>query len=119
MNAGHNPPLVKREGGGFEYLRERSGFVLGGLDCTHYRQNTLTIAPGDRLFLYTDGVTETTDPDQQLYGEARLREFLNSHTSCTATEMLRNLQSELQKFADTAPQFDDITMLLLDFRGRQ
>ena len=119
VNAGHNPPLVKREAGGFEYLRERSGFVLGGLDCTHYRQNTLTIAPGDRLFLYTDGVTETTDPNQQLYGEARLRNFLNCHTSFNATEMLRNLQNELQEFANTAPQFDDITMLLLDFRGRQ
>lgn len=119
VNAGHNPPLIKREGGGFEYLRERSGFVLGGLDCTHYRQNTLTVTPGDRLFLYTDGVTETTDPRQQLYGEARLQDFLNRHTSYTATEMLRSLQNELQEFAGTAPQFDDITMLLLDFKGRQ
>ncbi len=117
VNAGHNPPLIKRNGGGFDYLRERSGFVLGGMDCTRYHQNTLTIAPGDRLFLYTDGVTETTDTRQQLYGEDRLQAFLNASASCNAAEMLHRLQHELQEFAGSAPQFDDITMLLLDFKG--
>ncbi len=117
VNAGHNPPLLKKADGEFEYLRARSGFVLAGMDDVKYRQNTLTIAPGDRLFLYTDGVTESTDPRQQLYGEDRLRDFLNSHAACGATETLQALQDELQKFADTAPQFDDITMLLMDYKG--
>ncbi|MDO4840920.1 MAG: SpoIIE family protein phosphatase, partial [Desulfovibrionaceae bacterium] len=69
-----------------------------------------------RLFLYTDGVTETTD-DQQLYGEKRLQGFLNDHAACNAAETLQTLQGELQKFAGNTPQFDDITMLLLDFKG--
>ncbi len=117
VNAGHNPPLIKRAGGEFEYLRARSGFVLAGMDDTKYRQNALTIAPGDRLFLYTDGVTESTDDLQQLYGEDRLRAFLNSHAAYNAVETLHALQDDLQEFAGNAPQFDDITMLLLDFKG--
>ena len=117
VNAGHNPPLIKRAGGEFEYLRARSGFVLAGMDDTKYRQNALTIAQGDRLFLYTDGVTESTDDLQQLYGEDRLRAFLNSHAAYNAVETLHALQDDLQEFAGNAPQFDDITMLLLDFKG--
>ena len=116
VNAGHNPPLIKRADEGFEYLRDRSGFVLGGMDFMRYRQSTLSIKQGDRLFLYTDGVTETTNLNQQLYGEKRLQDFLNQHSSYNATEMLCNLQNELQEFAGDAPQFDDITMLLLDFK---
>ena len=117
VNAGHNPPLLKRSNGEFEYLRGRTGFVLAGIDEMQYRQSTLSIAAGDRLFLYTDGVTETTDSDRQLYGEERLRTFLNSHLSYGVEEMLRELQAELRDFAGEAPQFDDITMLLLDFKG--
>ena len=117
VNAGHNPPLIKRVDGEFEYLRERSGFVLAGMDNLKYRQSTLHIAPGDRLFLYTDGVTESTDSQQRLYGEDRLRAFLNSHASCSAVETLQTLQDELQEFAGSAPQFDDITMLLMDYKG--
>lgn len=117
VNAGHNPPLIKRADGEFEYLRERTGFVLAGMNDMKYRQNTLVIKPGDRLFLYTDGVTETTDPEEHLYGEERLRGFLNSHVPCDTDEMLQKLRSDLKEFAGTAPQFDDITMLLLDFKG--
>lgn len=82
-----------------------------------YRQTTLSIAAGDRLFLYTDGVTETMDSNRQLYGELRLRDFLNSNLSCDAEEMLGKLETELREFAGEASQFDDITMLLLDFKG--
>ncbi len=117
VNAGHNPPLLQKAEKPFEYLRMRSGFVLAGMDDTKYRQSTLTVAPGDRLFLYTDGVTETTDARQQLYGEERLQDFLNRHAACNAVETLQTLEEELQRFAGSTPQFDDITMLLLDFKG--
>ncbi len=117
VNAGHNPPLIKRPDGEFEYLRERTGFVLAGMEDMKYRQNTVTIMPSERIFLYTDGVTEATNSEQQLYGEDRLRGFLNTHASCTTDDMLENLRGDLRTFADGAPQFDDITMLLLDFRG--
>lgn len=119
VNAGHNPPLIKRADGGFEYLRERTGFVLAGMDNMEYRQKTLLIKPDDRMFLYTDGVTETTDAQERLYGEEQLKAFLNSHLSCDATELLQELQVDLKAFAGTAPQFDDTTMLLLDFKGER
>lgn len=118
VNAGHNPPLLRRKNGQFEYLRDRTGFVLAGMEDVRYRQNTLCIAPGDRLFLYTDGVTEATDPDQKLYGEERLRSFMNSHADGTTAAVLRALREDIDAFAGAAPQFDDITMLLLDFKGK-
>ena len=65
-NAGHNPPLLKRADGEFEYLRSRAGFVLAGMEGVKYRINQLTLSAGDRLFLYTDGVTEATNMEKQL-----------------------------------------------------
>ena len=118
VNAGHNPPLLKKADGQFEYLRQRTGFVLAGLEDVGYRQNTLRVAPGDRLLLYTDGVTEATDPDQKLYGEERLREFMNRHTDEPTASVLQRLRKDIDTFAGAAPQFDDITMLLLDFKGK-
>ena len=119
VNAGHNPPLLKRADGLFEYLRERTGFVLAGMEDTSYRQNTISIRPGDRLLLYTDGVTEAMTPLQELYGEDRLRTFMNSHADSPAATVLRVLRKDIDVFAGSAPQFDDSTMLLLDFRGRE
>lgn len=118
VNAGHNPPLLKKADGAFEYLRDRTGFVLAGMEGVKYRQNTLIIRPGDRLLLYTDGVTEATDPDQKLYGEERLRSFMNSHADIATAAVLRTLREDIDAFAGAAPQFDDITMLLLDFKGK-
>ena len=119
VNAGHNPPLLKRADGQFAYLRERTGFVLAGMEETRYRQNTLCIAPGDRLFLYTDGVTEATNPEQKLYGEERLLTFMNSHENRSTESVLRELRENIDVYAGSAPQFDDITMLLLDFKGKE
>lgn len=118
VNAGHNPPLLKRANGQFEYLRDRTGFVLAGMEDMKYRQNTLSIAPGDRLFLYTDGVTEATNSKQELYGEGRLQAFMNNHAGSTTTAALQELRKDIDAFAGAAPQFDDITMLLLDFKGK-
>lgn len=117
VNAGQNPPLVKRADGQFEYLRQRTGFVLAGMEGARYRQNTLHFAPGDRLLLYTDGVTEATTPEQELYGESRLQAFMNDHAKMETAPVLQALRKDLDAFAGTAPQFDDITLLLLDFRG--
>ncbi|MDY3909249.1 MAG: PP2C family protein-serine/threonine phosphatase [Eubacterium sp.] len=117
VNAGHNPPLLK-QGECFEYLKCRAGFVLAGLDSVKYRQNELYMKPGDRLFLYTDGVTEATDVDDQLYGEERLNDFMNRHIKDSARDVLHSLKKDIDDFAGQAPQFDDITMLMLDFHKR-
>ncbi len=117
VNAGHNPPLIKKAGGNFEYLRERTGFVLAGMDGIKYRQNSFKLSPGDRIFLYTDGVTESTNEHEELYGEERLQHFLNTHETGHTEEILDALRKDLRDFSNEAPQFDDITMLLLDYKG--
>lgn len=115
-NAGHNPPLIKRENGKFEYLRSRPGFVLAGMDTVRYKQSELVLNPGDRIFLYTDGVTEAANGEQQLYGEDRLERLLNRCQEDTAEEMLADLKKDIDSFVGKAPQFDDITMLMLDIK---
>ena len=117
-NAGHNPPLLKRAGGEFEYLRSRAGFVLAGMEGVRYRVSELTLCPGDRLFLYTDGVPEATDTENNLYGEDRLLEFVNKNSGLEAVELMTDLKADIDKFVGEAPQFDDITMLLLDYKSR-
>ena len=118
-NAGHNPPLLKRADGSFEYLRSRAGFVLAGMEGIRYRVNELTLNPGDRLFLYTDGVPEATNTQSQLYGEDRLLDFMNQNALAEATELLPALKANIDEFVGEAPQFDDITMLMFDYKPRK
>lgn len=118
VNAGHNPPLIKQNGGEFTYLKSRVSFVLAGMETIKYRQNEITIAPGDRLFLYTDGVTEATNSSIELYGEERLSAFMNSHSDENAEEILHDLKADIYAFQGEAPQFDDITMLMLDYKKK-
>ena len=117
-NAGHNPPLLKRANGEFEYLKTRAGFVLAGMDGVRYRMGELTLCPGDRMFLYTDGVTEATNKDNQLYGEDRLISFMNSNSTVEAPALLPALKGDIDKFVGDAPQFDDITMLMFDYKPK-
>ena len=115
-NAGHNPPLLKRANGEFEYLRTRAGLVLAGMEGVKYRIGELTLSAGDRLFLYTDGVPEATNAENKLYGEERLIGFMNRSSELEATELLRELKANIDEFVGDAPQFDDITMLMLDYK---
>ena len=118
-NAGHNPPLLKRADGSFEYLKTRAGFVLAGMEGVRYRVGELTLSPGDRLFLYTDGVPEATNVDNKLYGEDRLLSFMNQSASTEATKLLPALKANIDEFVGEAPQFDDITMLMFDYKPKK
>jgi sigma-B regulation protein RsbU (phosphoserine phosphatase) len=118
-NAGHNPPLLKRVDGSFEYLKTRAGFVLAGMEGIHYRVGEITLNPGDRLFLYTDGVPEATNSYNKLYGEDRLLSFMNQNASIEATKLLPALKNNIDEFVGEAPQFDDITMLMLDYKPKK
>ena len=115
-NAGHNPPLLKHADGSFEYLRARAGFVLAGIEGFTYRLNEIQLQPGDRLFLYTDGVTEATNIFSELYGEERLLAFMNQNASLEAEKLLPALKANIDEFVGEAPQFDDMTMVLFDFK---
>ena len=116
-NAGHNPPLIKRANGDFEYLKMRAGFVLAGMEGVRYRVGELTLSHGDRLFLYTDGVPEATNAENKLYGEDRLLAFMNQNATVEATKILPALKANIDEFVGEAPQFDDITMLMLDYKS--
>jgi sigma-B regulation protein RsbU (phosphoserine phosphatase) len=118
-NAGHNPPLLKHADGEFVYLRSRAGFVLAGIDGFTYRINEMELKEGDRLFLYTDGVPEATNAASQLYGEDRLAEFMNRNATLRATKLLPALKADIDAFVGEAPQFDDITMLMFDYKPQE
>ena len=114
-NAGHNPPVFKRNGEFFEYLKARSGMVLAGMEGIKYRKNEFQLTPGDRIYLYTDGVTEATNNNAELYGEDRLLDFVNSLNNTEPESLCTLIKEDVDKFVGTAPQFDDITMLALNF----
>ena len=118
-NAGHNPPLLKRADGSFEYLKTRAGFVLAGMEGIRYRAGELILHPGDRLFLYTDGVPEATNTENKLYGEDRLLSFMNCNSAVEATELLPALKADIDAFVGDAPQFDDITMVMFDYKPNE
>ncbi len=116
-NAGHNPPLIYRKGMGYEYLKSRAGFVLAGMDGITYKMQELDLCPGDKIYLYTDGVTEATDIDNALYGEKRLQELLCANTGDTPEECLDRVKDDIDRFVGDAEQFDDITMLTVTYNG--
>ena len=112
VNAGHNPPLLKRVGGSIDYLTEKSGPPLAVMDGIGYRRQTLSLTIGDGIVLYTDGVTESTNCARSLYGEERLirvlRGLLGAHD---AGAIVDGIVSDVNAFVDGAEQADDITLL--------
>lgn len=118
VNAGHNPPVVYRQGKGFEYLLQRPGLVLAAMEDMPYKKNQFQMEPGDILFLYTDGVVEATDQDNQLYGEDRLLRVLNRISFENMHELLSKVRADVDEFVGDAPQFDDLTMVAVRYMGQ-
>ncbi len=117
VNAGHNPPLLKRADGGYEWMKGRSGFILAGMEGVRYHEITDHLSPGDKLYLYTDGVTEATNRTEELFGSQRLQDALNQRGDLPPYELLTELKQCIDDFAGDAEQFDDITMVSLEYRG--
>ena len=116
--AGHNPPvLIAREGARF--IRDRGGFVLGGMEGTPYRQHSLQLQPGDSIYLYTDGVTEAMNTVRELYGEGRLQECLKWLHNVDPQTVLDRVHYDVAQHVKRAEQFDDITMLCLRWDGKE
>ena len=117
-NAGHNYPLLYRKGGAFDWLKSSPDFVIAGMEGMKFRDNRVAIHPGDRLFLYTDGVTEALNRKEELYGDDRLIETLNRPETreMSIDELVTYMKADLASYADGAEQADDITMLVLEIR---
>ena len=118
-NAGHNPPVIVHADGRCEYLKSRTGFVLAGMEGMKYRTNEMTLNKGDRILIYTDGVTEATDVNEALYGEDRLLSYIDKNKDLKAEALLSGLKEDIDRFAGDAPQFDDITMLVFDYKKKE
>lgn len=118
VNAGHEIPFICKKDGSYEPYKIRAGFVLAGMEGIRYKCGTMQLSPGDRLFQYTDGVTEATDKDGRLYGMARLGDILARNAALPPMELLGKIKEDIDAFVGDAPQFDDITMLCLEYRER-
>ena len=114
--AGHNPPILITEAGP-EYLRHRSGFVLGGMEGIPYKPQHLVLAPGDVLFLYTDGVTEAENARKDLYSEERLQDCLSKLDSHEVRAAIEAVRMDVAAFVKGVDQSDDMTMLCLKYKG--
>ncbi|MCD7956372.1 MAG: SpoIIE family protein phosphatase [Lachnospiraceae bacterium] len=116
VNAGHEVPYLCRKGETFEPYKVRAGFVLAGMEDIPYREGKLTLEPGDRIFLYTDGVPEATNADNQMFGLERMRDSLNQNRELPPEQLLPAIKEATGRFVGEAPQFDDLTMLCLEYR---
>jgi sigma-B regulation protein RsbU (phosphoserine phosphatase) len=116
VNAGHNPPLLKR-GGAYEYYKTEHGLVLAGMENTVYAESRIVLQPNDVLYLYTDGVTEADNIFKELYGDPRLLETINENRDMGIKELCTGIRKDVALFANGALQADDITMLAIQFNG--
>ena len=117
-NAGHEYPVLKRADGGFELLRDKHGLVLGGLAGQSYAQYELQLEKGAKLFLYTDGVPEANTASGEMFSLGRLLDALNAAADGTPEQILRGVRGALDEFVKDAEQFDDITMLCAEYKGK-
>ena len=111
-NAGHNYPLWIRATGGIRAL-ETGGTVLGAFPDSAYEQERLDLVPGDVILFYTDGVTDARNGDQEMFGEERLLDLVQSERGRSAGEIRQAVLTAVNVFVHGAPQFDDITLIVL------
>ena len=119
-NAGHEfPALQKTPGGLLELVKDKHGFVIGGMPGMKYKEYELQMTPGTKLFLYTDGVPEATDDDGNMFGTERMLAALNEEPDAAPVRVLQNVRRAVDGFVKDAEQFDDLTMLCLEYKGKQ
>ncbi len=116
-NAGHEYPVLKQPDGRFELYKDKHGFVIGGMDGIRYQEYELQLTPGAKLFLYTDGVPEATDEAGTLFGAARMIDALNREPDADPQKAMKNVRAAVDDFTEDAEQFDDLTMLCIEYHG--
>ena len=116
-NAGHEYPVLKKPDQDFEILIDKHGFVLGGMEEVKYREYEFDMEPGAKLFLYTDGLPEATDNEQNMFGVELMMDALNESLNLSTKEILDHMKGRVDGFVGSAPQFDDLTMLCIEYFG--
>ena len=116
-NAGHEYPALKKGDGGFAVFKDRHGFVLGGMEGMKFKEYEILLSPGDKLFVYTDGVPEANDPDGNMFEVKRMIDALNEDPDASPAQILGAVRGQINIFVREAEQFDDLTMLCLEYKG--
>ena len=116
-NAGHEYPALRQEEGVFRLFKDKHGFVIGGMEGMKYKEYELFLKPGDRLFLYTDGIPEAADTDGRRFGVDEMLAALNAQPDGTPRQILKNVKDAVDAFTRGTEQFDDLTMLCLEYKG--
>ena len=118
-NAGHEYPALMRKDGSFELYHDRHGIAIGAMDGVKYREYELTVSPGDKLFVYTDGLPEAADANNAMFGTERMLSALNERKEAAPEELLKAVRSQVDAFVGSAEQFDDLTMLCIEYHGNK
>lgn len=116
-SAGHEYPALKKAGESFELFKDRHGVAVGAMDGVRYREYTIDLEPGAKIFVYTDGVAEATNSNEELFGTDRMIEALRNGENGTPRDVLKAVKAGVDEFVGKAPQFDDLTMLCLQYMG--
>ena len=117
-NAGHEYPVLKKPGEKYELYKDKHGFVIGGMHGIKFTSYDLQLTPGTKIFVYTDGVPEATDKDNQLFGTDRLLDALNTNPDQNPEETITTVVQAIAEFVGDAEQFDDVTMLAFEYKGK-
>ena len=111
--------MVKTPDGIFELYKDRHGFVIGGMDGVKYREYQIMLEAGSKLFVYTDGVPEATDAEDKMFGTDRMLQVLNRELNASPEQIVQNVKEGVDVFVKDAEQFDDLTMLCLEYNGME
>jgi sigma-B regulation protein RsbU (phosphoserine phosphatase) len=117
VNAGHEHPTLRRANGRYELVTYRHSPAVATMEGIPYKEHTFEMNPGDSLFVYTDGVAEATNAQNELFGTERMLEALNRDPAADPETVLKNVKEGIDAFVAGAEQFDDITMLCLKYLG--
>ena len=117
-NAGHEHPTLKHKNGDYEMVKYKHSLAVATIEGLQFKEHEFELKAGDELFVYTDGVTEATNSDNELFGEERLVDSLNKCKASGPEELLPHIKADIDEFVGDAPQFDDITMLAFRYNGR-
>ena len=118
-NAGHEHPTIRRAGGLYELITYRHSLALAAMEGLPIREHAFEMHPGDSLFVYTDGVAEATNGENELFGTERMLNALNANPDAAPKEILSNMTDAINRFVAGAEQFDDITMLCFQYKGEK
>jgi len=118
-NAGHEYPMIKHAGGKYEIYKDKHGFVIGGMEGIKYTEYEIQMELGSSIFVYTDGLAEANSADGELFGMERALEVLNQHADDSPESVIKAEINAVEDFAGEAPQFDDLTMLCIEYQGKK